>query len=337
MNQKRIFRLCLAALVVLCSLPTTAGEKGQVYRVYQYVVRSAAGTFDEISQALSGSAAQNGWQVLATVNGGVPENCPFKTQVLVLYDSLYARQIMDANRTTGPFAVLDRVNLFEDEEGIHVSVVNPHSINRTILMDDTLYEALSEQHLQALRGMITAAVQGTVSTDEYGQDRDKGYIGKTMGVMAGGPFNEKLQDQAEVAGGGWQEVAAKVGEAMNQAGEKWGMQRVFQLSLPAYRTVVIGTTGLPMSAKSFDIVKAGSDKSRKKLECPGLAHAAAYPIEVVVTEEEGAVKVRLVNVMFRMKMYFQDAGNWAFMKNMGMPGSIQSEIEDQIKIALGTK
>ncbi len=30
-------------------------------------------------------------------------------------------------------------------------------------------------------------------------------------------------------------------------------------------------------------------------------------------------------------MYFEDAGKWAFMKNMTMPGSIGGELEDQIE------
>ena len=38
----------------------------------------------------------------------------------------------------------------------------------------------------------------------------------------------------------------------------------------------------------------------------------------------------------RMKMYFEDAGKWAFMKNMGMPGSIASETEAQIQAAADT-
>ena len=37
--------------------------------------------------------------------------------------------------------------------------------------------------------------------------------------------------------------------------------------------------------------------------------------------------------MYRMKMYFEDAGKWAFAKNMGMPGSMQDEMQSQIKKA----
>jgi hypothetical protein len=35
-----------------------------------------------------------------------------------------------------------------------------------------------------------------------------------------------------------------------------------------------------------------------------------------------------------MKVYFEDAGNWAFMKNMRMPGQIQDEIVDMVNANL---
>jgi hypothetical protein len=41
--------------------------------------------------------------------------------------------------------------------------------------------------------------------------------------------------------------------------------------------------------------------------------------------------------MYRMKMYFEDAGKWAFMKNMGMPGSIADEISAQVRPALAAR
>ena len=46
------------------------------------------------------------------------------------------------------------------------------------------------------------------------------------------------------------------------------------------------------------------------------------------------VRIYLIDEMFRMKMYFEDAGKWAFMKNRGMPGSIEKEIGKAIKDAL---
>ena len=307
-----------------------AGEDRSDDRVYQYVVKSAEGEFDAISAALETTAETAGWQVLSQTDAGVPDGCSYRARVLVLYDAAYASALLEANRITGPFAAVDRINLFEDENGTHVSLVNPVSINRTVLMDDEAYRTLSEDHLQKLRTMITGAVDGTVSERAYGQERKKGRIGKTMGVMAGGDFIDKLEDELVVADGNLEEVAANVRRGLSETGAEWGMELAYEVSLPDYQTVIFGATGTPMDSKSFDIVKAGSDKSRKPFSCPGLAHAPAYPLEIVVTQEEDEIKVRIINAMFRMKMYFEDAGMWAFMKNMGMPGSIQDELRGQI-------
>jgi hypothetical protein len=38
------------------------------------------------------------------------------------------------------------------------------------------------------------------------------------------------------------------------------------------------------------------------------------------------IQVQAVDEMYRMKMFFEDAGKMAFAKNMGMPGSIEDEL-----------
>lgn len=45
---------------------------------------------------------------------------------------------------------------------------------------------------------------------------------------------------------------------------------------------------------------------------------------------QGQIRVTLVDEMYRMKMYFEDAGKMKFAMNMGMPGSIEREIRDLI-------
>ena len=162
---------------------------------------------------------------------------------------------------------------------------------------------------------------------QFGDRCARGYIGKTMGVLAGGPFDEKIEDVALVAGSELRTVADKLREGLKRTGPKWGMRLAYELELPEHDTMLLGSTGTPMDSQSFSIVKAGGDSSRRSLKCPGLAHAAPYPIEVVVAREGQAVRVRLVDVMYRMKLYFEDAGKWAFMTNLGMPGSIQDELK----------
>jgi hypothetical protein len=309
-----------------------AAEEG--YGVYQYVVQNAGGTIDEIGSSIESAAAAGGWNVVVASDAGVPENCPFRARVIVLYDSVYAAGVIGANQETGPFAALDRVTVFEDENGVHVSIVNPHSINRTVLMDDSAYEEMTGSHLMALRKMITSAVGGNAATAEYGQFREGGYIGKTMGVMAGGKFEDLLREKASITGEGYKAIARKVRQGLKETGEEWGMEYAYQVDIPEFNMMILGSTGTPMDSKSFDIVRHGSDESRKDLECPGIAYAGAYPIEVIVAERDGKVRVYMTEAMYRMKMYFEDAGKWAFMKNVTMPGTIEEEITGQIESGL---
>jgi len=324
----------LALPLVAGGGPLRAGSATTDRGVYEYVIEGAPGAFATAASAVEAALNHEGWELLAKVEAGPPQNCRFQARVFAVVDRAYAQDLMAVNRKTAPFAVVDRVNVFEDEAGIHVAVVNAESINRTVLMDDAALAPVSHAHLEALRALVAGALPGKPSGREYGEKRSRGYIGKTMGVMAGGPFADKVKDEAVVKGGDLKAVAAKVRQGLERSGAKWGLHVVYELDLPEQETVIFGSTGTPMDSKSFGIVGAGGDDRRGSYQCPGLAHAGAYPLEVVVTREDGCVRVRLVDVMYRMKMYFEDAGKWAFMKNMGMPGSIHDELVAQIQTAL---
>ena len=42
--------------------------------------------------------------------------------------------------------------------------------------------------------------------------------------------------------------------------------------------------------------------------------------------QDGRVRVTLIDEMYRMKMFFEDAGKMKFAANMRIPGSIESEL-----------
>lgn len=325
----------LAFSLLVAGAPVRATDLPAEFGVYEYVLERADGSVDTASGALESALSTGGWRLLAKVDAGVPQGCRYRARVFAVVDSPYAQRLMTANRRTAPFAVVDRINVFEDESGVHVAVLNAESVNRTVLMDDGAYAELSRAHVQALRELVIGAVTGMAIHREFGEKRLHGYIGKTMGVMAGGPFGEKVKDEAVVGSGDWKAVAERVRQGLTRPGGKWGLHLAYELELPEQETVIFGSTGSPMDSRSFSIVGAGADSARTAFQCPGLAHAAAYPVEVVVTRDGPATKVRLVDTMYRMKMFFEDAGKWAFMKNMGMPGSIHDELAAQIKSGLG--
>jgi hypothetical protein len=330
--------LALVAVVpILAVAGLPAADTKTPLGVYEYVVEQAQGGFGAVSAAVESAITAGGWQLVGKVEVGAPKGCSFKSTVFAVVEQGYAGRLMAANKRTAPFAAVDRINVFQDEAGVHVAVVNVESVNRTVLMDDRAQADLSREHLKALRALVAGAVTGKASEREYGQRRDKGYIGKTMGVMAGGPFGEKVKDEFVITDRDWQATAEKVKLGLSARGPKWGLRLAYTLVLPEQETVVFGMTGSPMDSQSFSIVNAGGDETRSAYQCPGLDHAGAYPIEVVVTRDQNSVKVRMVDAMYRMKLFFEDAGKWAFMKNMGMPGSIHDELAAQIKAGLGMK
>ena len=223
---------------------------------------------DTVAAAIADAAAGAGFQVLARVPAGAPAGCTYRAEVVALYAPEYGRQVVAANRRTGPFAVVDRVNVFEDEKGVHVSVLNPRSILRTVLMDDQKHSALIESHLSALRALVSGAVKGTPATQDYGEARE-GLHREDHGVMAGGPFTEKVQDVSVVGGEDWKGTAERVRAALEKKGPKWGLHLAYALELPEAETVVLGSTGTPMDTQSFGIVGAGADPRATASSAPG--------------------------------------------------------------------
>ena len=331
-SRINITAFLMLAVLASMSLPAKAID-GETYGVFQYVVQKAEGSIDEISAAISEAAVNSGWSVSGTTDSGDPNNCDFKSRVIVLYHPQYADVIVGANVETGPYAALDRINIFQDEEGTHVSVVNPNSINRTVLMDDTSYQDISEKHLQELRAMILSAVTGNESKAQYGEFRTEGKIGKTMGVVAGGDFKKLIKQKYKVKKGSVSAAGQAIGLGFREKTKKWGLELVYQVYMPAHNVYIVGVSGSPMDTKSFQIVENGQNEQREEFACPGLSHAGAYPIEIVVyTDKMGEIRVAIVDAMYRMKVYFEDAGTTAFMKNMKMPGSIDKEITKHIKM-----
>lgn len=337
MCNKNLLVISIVIISVLF-LSVFAGEKNNAEKgVYEFVSKKVTVPFDSAAAALEKVIVKSKFELLAKNSGPKMESCNYRSMVFVLYDKEYARRLLKINRKTGSFAAADRITLFEDEAGLHVSILNPANINRTVLMEDEKYNQMSEIHRHALRILINAAVSGEESHKQYGQIRDEGHIGRTFGVMAGGSFDGKIKDVLVTGDLTLAEIVEKLGGAFTGAKGEWKLQTIYTLTLPEEQTAIIGISSPIMERKSFQIVKAGSDDAREDYSCPGLAHAAAYPIEVVISAEEEMFKIQLVNVMFRMKMFFEDAGKWAFMKNMGMPGSIEDEIKGKIKSAVAVE
>lgn len=332
----------LAPVFALSTLGFAAGatpapvEDGERYSVYLRVVDAIEMTTAEALEALETAFPAAGWEVLARVpTGGVPGACDASGETLVVHKPAYAPALL-RHGSHAAFAIPVRISVFEDALGVHVGVMDPRSMLRTMVAEEGFDHDWATIHGD-LMGVMEQAFPGAVQPTGYGQWRDEGRIGKTFGIMAGGPFPEKIETILSIPAQGTTpaEVAARLREGLAVPGDwEWKMRGVFDLEVNG-DLALVGVTGEAMEVKAYQIVGNGNQKEREDVPCAGLDHAPAFPIGLLVERTGDEIQVRLVDEMFRMKMYFEDAGKVAFAKNMGMPGSIEDEIRRKVASVLG--
>ncbi len=309
-------RLC-GFLILFFSLAMSFGVHAEEYGVYVKVAEKVGGTFDEAIKNTEGVLAKNGWHVLASYAAAVPEGCGFKAHTIVVNSPDYTRKIM-SHGPYSAFALPLRVGIFTDEKGTSISFLNPASLNRTVL-GDTVEKDLSVAEMKELSALLASAIKGAIVNQQSGEIRSKGYVGG----MGGGAFSGKITEiyKKEDKGSNFHDIAAKVKDGIT--GNSKGWRLVYSLEL-GNNAILYGLDKQKTEARAFKI--AGEKRESKYNPCPGIDHSPAFPVEVIVLRENGMVKVVTLDEMYRMKVYFEDAGKWAFMKNMGMPGEIEKEI-----------
>jgi hypothetical protein len=261
--------------------------------------------------------------------GAAPARCSYGAHVVVAQAPARGGALL-AHGPQAAFAIMVRLAVFEDERGVQVAMVNPLSVERTIVAESGL-ETTGRALVEEVSGVVSAATHGRRASRPYGQSRNRGLIGKTMGVMAGGPFTKQIETMTTAAGSTTADVRRVAGEIWQHLQQpprgKWQLRGVYQLDLADQEMVILGVSGAAMESKAFEIVGAGGDDARSGFKCPGLAYAAAFPVELVIRRDGAQVKVEAINAMYRMKMYFEDAGQMKFARNMLMPGSIADELK----------
>lgn len=313
-------------------VPPRASSPSAAVGVYVTLATVTGSSVERVAADVRAAMAGAGWKVIADYDAGVNrQKCAFQAHVFVADWPEFTRAAMRDSKL-GAFAAQVRLSVFEDEDGVHVAMVNPRSISRTVVAEQGRDEEWAT-FAAGIEKVLRAKLSGR--TVEFGQRRDEGRIGKTMGVMAGGPFPGRVKEvySAALAGETFDSYTAALYARLDkQKGDgEWRLRPVFLQMTSNPDVAVIGISSERVEAKSFDIVNTGGNGARDKMRCPGIDHAAAYPLELVVVKDGGTVRVQVIDEMFRMKMYFEDAGMMAFMKNMGMPGSIGNELRQKVR------
>jgi len=304
------------AIFLMTVLPAAAGVQ---YGTFIKITEKATGSFDAVSKAVESGLQKAGWEILGTYDTGVPQACNFRSRVIIFSSKDYADEIMK-NGVKAAFALPLRAGVYEDETGINIAFVNPASINRTII-DETKLDTFSSVLAESLIDAIAGAVPGTVVKKQIGEIRNKGRVGG----MGGGDFIDKIKEiytAKDDTDETFKKVSDGVREGILNNTKGWKLTYVYDLS--DHGAIIFGVTNNKMERRAFTI--AGEKRSSSSYKCPGIDHDASFPIEVIVYKDGGRVKVVTLDGMYRMKLYFEDAGMWAFMKNMRMPGEIEDEI-----------
>jgi uncharacterized protein (DUF302 family) len=304
-------------LVLFFALIVSPAVHAEEYGVYVKVAEKIAGPYDELVRNAETVLNKDGRQVLASYDAAVPEGCRFRAHTIVFSSPDYDRKIM-SHGPTAVFALPLRISIYSNEQGTNISFLNPASLNRTVL-GDTVEKDLSISKMNELSALLATAGKGVVVNQQLGEIRSKGYVGG----MGGGAFSDQIVEIYKGAdtGSNFHDIAAKVKEGILSNKKGWRLVYTFE---PAENVIVYGVDNRKTEARAFEI--AGERRASVTNPCPGIDHASAFPIEVAVLKDRGMVRVVTLHEMYRMKVYFQDAGNWAFMKNMRMPGQIEGEI-----------
>lgn len=262
--------------------PAFDAASAEEYGVYISLAERVSGDFDSAVATLSGAFEAAGWQVLASHESGVDSDvCSYRAAVLAVNSPEYSTSVLQMGALAA-FALPLRVAVFQDENGTHVAAANPLSLNRTIISENA-FDAQSRAVVGQLRAVAESAFPGKAGNQQYGQMRDRGLISRTMGLIAGGAFTSKIETVTRVRpedGEGLSEVAQRIYEGIAGVGGSWSwdIRPVYLLDMASEGAVVIGLTGARMEEKAFQIVGSGGNSTRKDLACPGIDHAAAFPI-----------------------------------------------------------
>ena len=101
----------------------------------------------------------------------------------------------------------------------------------------------------------------------------------------------------------------------------WGIKA--KMYSPDSTAYLLGISRKRTEAESFKIV--GEETEANK--CPGIDHLCAYPVEVLIMMKGDQLVIHTQREMFRMDMYFWDAGMGAFMNHMNMPSMLDDSID----------
>jgi hypothetical protein len=358
---EEMLRKILVSLIILSSF-SLASEHG----IYLQLLKNVDGNIDQVGNVISGKLQNAGFQIILFRDVATPDivrdqtadECGFKAKEILFTSDAY-RDFLTSYGNKYLSAVLLRLAIYQNEKGIQVNIVDPATINMIVFND--LYENDEEAKYNEVksktdvyRNKIIEAVHSAGLGENVQKplppirdDEDIAESSKDMFMMVGELTFFNDEDQFPVI------YKEKAGDVVSQIKKlvdriksnlendkpskddyeyrltknpdvlKW--QIVAEIYSSDKSAAFLGITRPRTEGLSMDI--AGHSRETDMNKCPGLDHAGAFPIEVVIYKDGNNLVVRTAREMFRMDMFFWDAGMKAFMDHMSMPKILDASLK----------
>ncbi|MBT8379830.1 MAG: hypothetical protein KJN64_11410 [Ignavibacteria bacterium] len=353
-----MYRLTISITLLLLSFVIYADDVE--HGMYMLTVKNAKGDFNQINSFVVKSIESSGFRILADRDVSTPDNvreegedlCGYKGKLIVFTNDDYINMLTSFGNKYLVASFL-RIGIHETNEGIQIIIADPETINRIIFndLDDENYEKAVMKTLPFKSKIITTLHSLKLGTnveeirDPKRSTEDLREASRDMFMMVGpmtffddeDQFPKIYSQKNENGSQGLENLKQKMFKNIEnfQPTEddteyrwtkepkedlKWKV--VGKVISPDKKAIMFGLTRNRTEAVSFYIV--GDETEENK--CPGLDHLTAYPIEVLLMIDDGEDVVYTPREMFRMDMYFWDAGMGAFMNHMSMPDILDESI-----------
>jgi len=222
--------------------------------------------------------------------------------VIILKDKTYLNAVDKAKRNAF-FAIPLRVGVETKGNKSNISFLNPRYTIAAFSKKNNVKKAADKEKVKLLNDLkAISGISGTPKEYGYSSDDDSlaewNMMGKSLYTLNKiGKFKDNKS------------AKAAVNAALKAKKNGWG--KVYEVNLP--NAIVIGITNTKYEKEAFQI--------------GGVNHITAFPIELVIKSSE----VIALPEMYRMSLYFMDAGMGAFMAHMSMPGSIDDSLSSLLK------
>jgi hypothetical protein len=353
-----MFKKLTTILLIFFSVAIFATEHGVYLKTHEAINEDITVVESNLLEALQ----INGFEILFNSDLKTPdyvredstEFCGFKAKFIVFSSEEYTNLLTknDNKYLIGGFL---RIGIYEDESGVNVSIVDPETVGRIIFNDlfendkEEEYNTIIKNVIEVKKGLLatlhSVKLGKAVSTpmEPIRDDEDLAESSKDMFMMVGPMtfFNDDDQFPLIYSSSKSLSETKKFFEenlklfkpVEDDVEYRWTPNLVADLQWKLIsevtssdgKGVLLGLTRPRTEAVSFNI--AGISRENETNICPGIDHAASYPIEVLLLEEDGKVNVYTQREMFRMDMYFWDAGMAAFMDHMSMPTILDESIK----------